>query len=76
MEALKMAATQRANQALHNQANRCQCHESARGHVWNPITLRCVHGSCTQTWDGQQVNPTKCEHRRIAPVGGHFERIG
>ncbi len=32
--------------------------------------LRCSNGSCTRTWDGQQVSPTDCEHRRRAPWEG------
>jgi len=64
---MRMATTQRANRELHNRANRCRCHEPARGHFWDPVTLRCTNGSCTRTWGGQQVSPTNCEHRRSAP---------
>jgi len=68
---MQMATTQRANWALRNRANECRCHEPARGHLWDPVTLRCTNGSCTRTWGGQQVSPTDCEHRRSAP----WERI-
>ena len=67
---MPMATTRRANRTLHNRANRCRCHERARGHFWDPVTLRCTNGSCTRTWDGQQGNPTDCEHRRSAPWEG------
>ncbi len=67
---MQMATTQRANRELHNRANRCRCHEPARGHAWDPVTLRCTNGSCTRTWDGQQVRPSECEHRRNAPWEG------
>jgi len=67
---MQMATTQRANRELHNRANQCRCHELARGHFWDPVTLRCTNGSCTRTWDGQQVNPTDCAHRRSAPRKG------
>lgn len=67
---MQMATTQRANRELHNRANQCRCHEPARGHFWDPVTLRCTNGSCTRTWDGQQVSPTDCEHRRSAPWEG------
>ena len=56
--------TQRAK--VHDRANQCRCHEPARGHFWDPVTLRCTNGSCTRTWGGQQVSPTDCEHRRSA----------
>ncbi len=61
---------QRANRELPNRANQCRCHEPARGHFWDPVTLRCTNGSCTRTWDGQQVSPTDCKHRRSAPWEG------
>jgi len=64
---MQLATTQRANRELHRRANQCRCHEPARGHRWDPVTLRCTNGSCTRTWDGQQVSPTDCEHRRSAP---------
>ncbi len=64
---MRMPRTQRANWELHDRANQCRCHEPARGHFWDPVTLRCTNGSCTRTWDGQQVSPTDCEHRRSAP---------
>ncbi len=64
---MQMATTQRANRELRNRANPCRCHEPARGHLWDPVTLRCTNGSCTRTWGGQQVSPTDCEHRRSAP---------
>jgi hypothetical protein len=67
---MQMATMQRANRELHNRANQCRCHEPARGHFWDPVTLRCTNGSCTRTWDGQQVSPTDCEHRRSAPWEG------
>ncbi len=67
---MRMATTQRANRELHNRANQCRCHEPARGHFWHPVTLRCTNGSCTRTWDGQQMSPTDCEHRRSAPSEG------
>ncbi len=67
---MQMATTQRANRELHNRANRCRCHQPARGHFWDPVTLRCTNGSCTRTWDGQQVSPTDCEHRRSTPWEG------
>ncbi len=64
---MRMATTQRANREPHHRANQCRCHEPARGHFWDPVTLRCTNGSCTRTWEGQQVSPTDCEHRRSAP---------
>ncbi len=64
---MQMATTQRANRELHYRANQCRCHEPARGHFWDPVTLRCTNGSCTRTWSGQQMRPTDCEHRRSAP---------
>jgi hypothetical protein len=64
---MQMATTQRLNRELRNRANQCRCHEPARGHLWDPVTLRCTNGSCTRTWGGQQVSPTDCEHRRSAP---------
>ncbi len=67
---MQMATTQRANRELHHRANQCRCHEPARGHFWDPVTLRCTNGSCTRTWDGQQVSPSDCEHRRSAPWEG------
>ena len=67
---MQRATTQRANRELPNRANPCRCHEPARGHSWDPVTLRCTNGSCTRTWDGQQVSPTDCEHRRSAPWEG------
>ncbi len=67
MARMRMATAQRANRELHNRTNQCRCHEPARGHFWNPVTLRCANGSCTRTWEGQQANPTDCEHRRSAP---------
>ena len=67
---MQLATTQRANRELHNRTNQCRCHEPARGHLWDPVTLRCTNGSCTRTWDGQQVRPTDCEHRRSAPWEG------
>ena len=56
-----MATTQRANHEPAHRANQCRCHQPARGHFWDPVTLRCTNGSCTRTWDGQQVSPTDCE---------------
>jgi len=67
---MQMATTQRANREPHNRANQCRCHEPARGHFWDPVTLRCTNGSCAQTWDGQQVSPSDCEYRRSAPWEG------
>ncbi len=67
---MQMATTKRASRELRNQANHCRCHEPARGHYWDPVTLRCTNGSCTRTWGGQQVSPTDCEHRSSAPWGG------
>ncbi len=67
---MQMATTQRANPELHNRTNQCRCHEPARGHTWDPVTLRCTNGSCTRMWDGQQVRPTDCEYRRSAPWEG------
>ena len=67
---MQMATTQRANPKLHHRANQCRCHEPARGHFWHPVTLRCINGSCTRTWHGQQVSPTDCEYRRSAPWKG------
>ncbi len=67
---MQMATTQRANREFHHRANQCRCHEPARGHFWDPVTLRCTNGSCTRTWDGQQLRPTDCEHRRSAPWEG------
>ncbi len=64
---MQNVTTRRANRTLHNRANRCRCHERARGHLWDPVTLRCTNGSCTRTWGGQQVSPTDCEHRGSAP---------
>jgi hypothetical protein len=64
---MQMATTQRASRELRNQANHCRCHEPARGHYWDPVTLRCTNGSCTRMWGGQQVSPTDCEHPRNAP---------
>ncbi len=64
---MQMATTQRANRELRNRANQCRCHEPARGHLWDPVTLRCTNGSCTRTWGAQQVSPTDCEYRRSAP---------
>ena len=64
---MQMATTQRANRELPNRVNQCRCHESARGHLWDPVTLRCTNGCCRRTWGGQQVSPTDCEHRRSAP---------
>ncbi len=63
---MQMATTQRANRELRNRANQCRCHEPARGHLWDPVTLRCTNGCCTRTWGGQQVSPTDCEHPRSA----------
>ncbi len=63
---MQLATTQTADRELHNRANPCRCHEPARGHCWDPVTLRCINGSCTQTWHGQQVSPTDCEYRRSA----------
>ncbi len=65
-----MATTQRVNPRLHDRANQCRCHEPARGHFWDPVTLRCTNGSCVRTWEGQQVRPTDCEHRKSAPWEG------
>ncbi len=67
---MPMPTTQRVNREHHHRANQCQCHEAARGHFWDPVTLRCTNGSCTRTWDGQQLSPTDCEHRRSAPWDG------
>jgi hypothetical protein len=67
---MQTETTQRANRELHHRANQCRCHEPARGHFWDPVTLRCTNGSCTRTWDGQQVRPTECEHQRSAPWEG------
>ncbi len=67
MARMRMATTQRANRELHNRTNQCRCHEPARGHFWDSVTLRCTNGPCTRTWEGQQLNPTDCEYRRRAP---------
>ena len=67
---VQMATMQRANRELHNRANQCRCHEPARGHTWDPVTLRCTNGPCARTWDGQQLRPTDCEHRESAPREG------
>ena len=67
---MPMATTQRANHEPAHRANQCRCHQPARGHFWDPVTLRCTNGSCTRTWDGQQVSPTDCEHQRNAPWEG------
>ena len=67
---MQMATMQRANPELHDRTNRCRCHQPARGHFWDAVTLRCSNGSCTRTWDGQQVSPTDCKHRRNAPWEG------
>jgi len=55
------------NRELHNRTYQCRCHEPARGHFWDSVTLRCTNGPCTRTWEGQQLSPTDCEHRRSAP---------
>jgi hypothetical protein len=67
MARMRMATAQRTNRELHNRTNQCRCHEPARGHFWDSVTLRCANGSCTRTWEGQQVSPTDCEHRRSTP---------
>ena len=69
MARMRMATARRANRELHNWTNQCRCHEPARGHFWDLVTLRCANGSCTRTWEGQQVSPTDCEHRRSTPWG-------
>ncbi len=67
---MQMATTQAGHRACQNRANQCRCHEPSRGHTWDPVTLRCTNGSCTRTWDGQQVRPSECEHRRSVPWEG------
>ena len=73
---MQTSSTPNANRELHHRANRCRCHEPARGHFWHPVTLRCTNGSCTRTWDGQQVSPTDCEHPRSAPWEGISDASG
>ena len=67
MARMRMATAQRANRELHNRTYQCRCHEPARGHFWDSVTLRCANGPCTRTWEGQQLNPTNCEYSRSAP---------
>ena len=57
-----MATKRRANRELRSRAGQCWCHESARGHYWDPLTLRCQNKGCTQTWRGQQESPTECRN--------------
>ena len=61
---MQMAMPNGANRELQHRS--CRCHEPARGHVWDPIHLRCTNASCTRTWAGQQEAPTDCEHPRVA----------
>jgi len=61
------ARNHRPVRARRDPVNQCHCHELARGHYWDPLTLRCMNGDCTRTWEGQQLRPTECEYQRGAP---------
>jgi hypothetical protein len=62
-----VARKQRLARARRNPVNQCRCHQPARGHYWDPITLRCANEGCTRTWEGHQQRPTECEYQARAP---------
>ena len=65
-----MLGRPRCARELRDSAKHCRCHEPAMGHYWDAKTLHCTNAGCTRTWEGQQLRPTRCQHRRKAPWEG------